>query len=175
MQEYHEDNRTSSDEWYTPPEIFDALGQTFDLDPCHPSLQMAEHCCVPANFMSSNFGLDMGWGGRYVWMNPPFGRRNGVVPWLRKFIENDNGIGLCRAYTSAAWFQDYVSQMDLLFFPYGKTQFVRPDGSRGKSPGSGVVLFAKGSRGINALWRIRLPGLTCLPQTGPGYLPPEKP
>lgn len=23
-------------EWYTPPEIFDALGLTFDLDPCSP-------------------------------------------------------------------------------------------------------------------------------------------
>jgi hypothetical protein len=26
----------SSVEWYTPPEIFEALGLTFDLDPCAP-------------------------------------------------------------------------------------------------------------------------------------------
>ena len=27
-----------SDEWYTPPEIFDALNITFDLDPCSPGI-----------------------------------------------------------------------------------------------------------------------------------------
>jgi hypothetical protein len=32
----HENSIGESDEWYTPPEIFDALGLTFDLDPCSP-------------------------------------------------------------------------------------------------------------------------------------------
>lgn len=30
-----------SPEWYTPPEIFAALGLTFDLDPCAPPYPLA--------------------------------------------------------------------------------------------------------------------------------------
>ena len=33
----HERNpATTRDEWYTPPEVFEALGETFDLDPASP-------------------------------------------------------------------------------------------------------------------------------------------
>jgi len=32
----HESARNESVDWYTPPELFDALGLTFDLDPCSP-------------------------------------------------------------------------------------------------------------------------------------------
>jgi hypothetical protein len=32
----HEPCIGQSDDWYTPPEIFEALGLTFDLDPCSP-------------------------------------------------------------------------------------------------------------------------------------------
>jgi hypothetical protein len=32
----HEPSIGQSDDWYTPPEIFDALRLTFDLDPCSP-------------------------------------------------------------------------------------------------------------------------------------------
>jgi hypothetical protein len=31
-------------------------------------------------------------------MNPPFGSRNGHVPWLRKFLDHGNGIAIVRAY-----------------------------------------------------------------------------
>ena len=32
----HESTHNISVEWYTPPEIFTALGLAFDLDPCSP-------------------------------------------------------------------------------------------------------------------------------------------
>lgn len=32
----HENCIGESDDWYTPPSIFEALGLTFDLDPCSP-------------------------------------------------------------------------------------------------------------------------------------------
>jgi predicted RNA methylase len=38
------------------------------------------------------------WSGT-VFMNPPFGRRNGHVPWLRKFLAHGDGIAIVRAYT----------------------------------------------------------------------------
>jgi hypothetical protein len=44
-----------------------------------------------------------------------------------------------------------VSNAELLCFPNGKTKFVRPDGSIGKEPGTGVVLIAAGRVACAAL------------------------
>ena len=68
-------------EWFTPPEIFDALRLTFDVDPCSPG---PGHW-VPAR---RDVGLVQPWRG-LTFMNPPFGGRNGHVPWLRKFFGLD--------------------------------------------------------------------------------------
>jgi hypothetical protein len=76
----HEPSIGQSDDWYTPPEIFHALRLTFDLDPCSPG---PAHW-VPARkvFTRRDDGLAQPWSG-LVFMNPPFGGRNGHVPWLR--------------------------------------------------------------------------------------------
>ncbi len=84
-------------------------------------------------------------------MNPPFGGRNGHIPWLEKFLAHGNGIGIVRAYTSAGWFHDFAIHADAMLFPRGKTKFVRPDGSVGRAPGHGIVLLAKGDRAKKAL------------------------
>src|SRR6266516_1734518 len=96
----HEQSRGKSDEWYTPQYIFDAMGVPFDLDPCPP-------------FGSG--GLEAEWCG-FVWLNPPFGGRNGLVPWLRKFMAHHNGVALVPDRTSAPWWQEFVPQADLVLF-----------------------------------------------------------
>ena len=138
----HESTIGASDEWYTPPEIFDALGLMFDLDPCSPG---ACHW-VPARhvFTKSSDGLAQKWFGR-VFMNPPFGGRNGHVPWLKKFLVHGNGIAIVRAYTSSAWFHEYAAKADRVLFPRGKTKFIKPSGEIGKSPGHGVAILSIGS------------------------------
>lgn len=137
-----------SDEWYTPPEIFKALGLEFDLDVASPS---SDHW-VPARkvFTKNDDGLNQNWHG-LVFMNPPFGGRNGQVPWLEKFINHGNGIAIVAARTSAKWFQDLIPKCDAVLFPRGKTKFIRPDGTIGKSPGSGVVIVAMGIKSQQAL------------------------
>lgn len=137
----HEPSIGGSDEWYTPPAIFDALGLTFDLDPCSPGA----HHWVPARrvLTKAEDGLSKPWEG-IVFMNPPFGGRNGHVPWLRKFLDHGDGVAIVRAYTSAAWFHQWAVRADALLFPRGKTKFIRPDGRVGQSPGHGVVLLAMG-------------------------------
>ena len=137
-----------SDEWYTPPAIFAALGLTFDLDPCSPGLGH----WVPARalYTKDDDGLAQPWHG-LVFVNPPFGGRNGHVPWLRKFLAHGNGIAIVRAYTSSAWFHDHATRAETMLFPRGKTKFVRPDGSIGKSPGHGVVLLGMGDAANSAL------------------------
>lgn len=145
---YHEACTGESDEWYTPPEIFRALDLRFDLDVASPG---PGHW-VPADrvFTQADDGLAMEWSG-LVWMNPPFGGRNGQVPWLRKFMAHGNGIALVAARTSAGWFHDVAVQADAMLFPRGKTKFIRPDGSVGESPGTGVVLLGKGPVACKAM------------------------
>lgn len=149
----HEPCIGGSDEWYTPREIFDALGLTFDLDPCSPG---SSHW-VPARkvYTAAEDGLSQPWDG-IVFMNPPFGGRNGQVPWLRKFIEHANGIAIVAARTSAGWFHDHAVKGQAFLFPRGKTKFIRPDGTTGSSPGTGVVLIGMGETATQALRRSQL-------------------
>ncbi|NSL93897.1 DNA N-6-adenine-methyltransferase [Acetobacter syzygii] len=151
-----------SDEWYTPPEIFQAMGVEFDLDPCQPEDGRA-FLSVPADhyYTAQQDGLISPWYG-FVWLNPPFGGRNGVVPWLRKFMDHGDGICLVNALTSSGWFHDWAHLADAMLFPRGKTKFVRPDGTCGASPANGVVLLACGQRGVAALERAQTNGLGML-------------
>ncbi|MCE2563338.1 phage N-6-adenine-methyltransferase [Komagataeibacter sp. FNDCF1] len=140
-----------SDEWFTPPEIFEALGVTFDLDVAQPETGRAFLSVPCRRFLTvSDNGLTAPWNG-FVWMNPPFGGRNGVVPWMRRFMEHGNGIACVNALTSSGWFHEFVPHADALLFPRGKTKFIRPDGTRGNSPGNGVVLIGVGMQAVEAL------------------------
>ena len=144
----HEPCIGATDDWYTPPDIFDALGLIFDLDPCSPG---PAHW-VPARkiYTKEDDGLVQPWSGT-VFMNPPFGRRNGHVPWLRKFLAHSDGVAIVRAYTSSAWFHQWAVKAQTMCFPRGKTKFIRPDGSIGRAPGHGVVLLGMGTVGNKAL------------------------
>lgn len=137
-----------TDEWYTPKHFFDALGLEFDLDPCHPN----QKTFVPVKrfFTKKDNGLEKDWFGN-VWMNPPFGGRNGHFPWVEKFIRHGNGIGLFTSLTSSEGFQRYIPQMDAILFPKTKTRFIKPDGNLGGCPFNGVVLFAIGETNVKAL------------------------
>ena len=149
----YENIATRSNEWYTPKELFDNFNTKFDLDPCSPGV---DHW-VPAKkiFTKKDDGLSKKWEG-FVFMNPPFGARNSHTPWLIKFLNHNNGIAIVRAYTSAAWFHNYAIQADAMLFPKGKTKFIRPDGSIGKSPGHGIVLLAMGAKAVKILKKTNL-------------------
>jgi hypothetical protein len=155
MAKYHEPSTGQSSEWRTPLPIFTALDLKFKLDPCSP---LSGPDFVPADkkYTVNDDGLMMPWDG-LVFMNPPFGGRNGHVPWLVKFFAHGNGIAIVRAYTSSGWWHRYVvPRAELLLFPKGKTKFIRPDGSIGKEPGHGVVLIGAGDVACAALRRSEL-------------------
>ena len=147
----------ASDEWYTPAYIFDALGDEFDLDVASPRIG-APHVPSANWFSVENDGLSQPWHG-FVWMNPPFGGRNGLVPWLDRFFAHGNGIALTPDRTSAPWWQHANRRADATLFIAGKVKFERPDGSIGKSPGTGTTLFAAGERAVNALMLAEMNGL----------------
>lgn len=145
------ENIGATDEWYTPRYIFDALGERFDLDVAAP---VDGGPNVPADEWHESDSLSRPWWG-FVWMNPPFGGRNGLVPWLDRFFEHGSGISLTPDRTSAPWWQEANRKADAVLFISGKVKFIRPDGSEGKSPGTGTTLFASGERAVSSLLRAQ--------------------
>ena len=87
----HEQCIGATDEWFTPPYIFDALGCTFDMDVASPGQHITPW--IPARTFITTSSLSLPWID-YIWMNPPFGPRNGLVPWLEKFTQHANGVCL---------------------------------------------------------------------------------
>ena len=81
-------SRTSDDYW-TPKWLFDALDLTFDLDVACPP-EGPPHTPCRAYYTQADDGLSQPWHGM-VWMNPPFSNAN---PWVHKFMDHRNGIAL---------------------------------------------------------------------------------
>lgn len=158
----HWETPGASDEWYTPAHVFDALGCIFDLDVAHPECGATHVPCHDWLFRDS---LSKPWRG-FVWMNPPFGGRNSLEPWLDKFFAHGNGIALTPDRTSAPWFWQAWERADLVLFTR-KIRFLRPDGSEGKSPSNGTALWAAGERGQWALRNAASEGLGILAQPLP--------
>jgi len=136
----------ASDEWYTPKYIFDALQETFDMDVAAPESGPLH---VPARQWLWMSALSVNWKG-FVWMNPPFGKRMGLVPWLDKFFRHGNGIALTPDRTSAPWWQDAARRADAMLIVNHKIKFERLDGTIGKSPGTGTTLFGVGEKAMTA-------------------------
>ncbi len=97
-----EQSQLTSDDYYTPKWVFDALGLTFDLDVCAPPGGVPWIPCDKF-FTLADDGLSQPWVGR-VWMNPPY---SDVEPWWRRFAAHGDGIALlpmAKSYwLNAAW------------------------------------------------------------------------
>src|SRR5689334_20131787 len=129
----HESAIGKSDDWYTPDHVFSDMCVMFDLDVASPD----DTSKIPAGAwcerrISSN-SLKSEWRG-FVWMNPPFGGRNGYRPWAEKFIAHGNGVALAPNRTGAPWWQELATACDSLLFVSPKIKFLRPDGTRGEQP-----------------------------------------
>ena len=81
-----EKSANSTDEWYTPKEIIDALGE-FDLDPCAP---VAPYKTANVMYNKNDDGLKQEWKGR-VWLNPPYSRPL-IECFVKRMAEHGNGI-----------------------------------------------------------------------------------
>jgi hypothetical protein len=161
----HEQCVGATDEWYTPPHVFEALGCSFDLDVSSPGKAVTPW--IPASRFILAGSLEKTWAG-FIWMNPPFGGRNGMVPWLEKFFEHGNGVALTPDRTSAPWWQTYAARADAILFVSPKLKFIGVDGRPGTSPAQGTTLLAAGSRAVKALYRAERKGLgfLSLPASG---------
>lgn len=126
----------ASVEWYTPPEIFEALGVSFDLDPAAPPGGVP---WIPAKRSLSRVddGLRQPWRGR-VWLNPPYGREIG--PWLQRLSSHGNGLALVFARTDTRWFHDACRHATAVCLIAGRIRFHRLDGPADTAPAASVLL-----------------------------------
>ena len=99
----HEPPASKNVEWYTPPWVFEALGERidFDLDPCHPEGDRLPWIPAWDVYTRQDDGLAQPWWGR-VWLNPPYGTE--TPRWLAKMAAHRDGIALVFARTDPAWF-----------------------------------------------------------------------
>jgi len=143
----HQSAKMDKDEWLTPPEILNALGD-FDLDPCAPIVRpwdMAEN-----HYTIHDLGLTRPWFGR-VWCNPPYGSQTGI--WLQRLADHGNGIALIFARTETEMFFSQIwKRADALLFIEGRLYFHHVDGSRAAAnAGAPSVLVAYGMMNVDAL------------------------
>lgn len=130
-------------EWYTPPDLFDALGNpAFDLDPASAPIESGRFHYVAArrHFDKATDGLSREWAG-HVWLNPPYGPAAAV--FVRRMIEHGDGMLLLPSRTETRVYQRALRAADVVCLLRDRLWFIRDDGVTGRSS-FGSTLFAFG-------------------------------
>ena len=145
----HRAYRGASDEWYTPPELIEALLMcgprpwAFDLDPCAPAPENRKHSYADRCYSLLEDGFTQRWDGN-VWLNPPYGPE--VGKWLKKLADHGEGIALIFARTETDWFQKQVfERASGVLFLRGRLHFYDKNWQRAKfNAGAPSALVAYG-------------------------------
>lgn len=127
----------TSDDYYTPRWLFEALGLSFDVDVAAPPGGVP---WIPAqrSFSMLEDGLSAPWIGR-VWMNPPF---SDPTPWVDRFLRHRHGVALLPVVRSRWMTSVWNSDGALTLTPYN-------------------MKFERGAETLSILWN------TCLLAFGP--------
>ncbi len=150
----HESTHNETAEWYTPPEIFEALGLTFDLDVASPGADIVPWIPAKKHLTIIEDGLSCAWDG-LAWLNPPYGQQ--TPEWVTRFSKHTGGgVLLVFARPDTAWFQRNAPTWDAMLFIKGRVQFIRHDGHRGKGCGAASMLIARGDVATEALAKSAL-------------------
>ena len=117
----------TSDDYYTPAFIFEALNVNFDIDVCAPPGGIS---WIPAtkSYSVIDDGLVQDWGGATVWMNPPY---SDPKLWAEKFVLNANGIALMPTSQGAWMLTLWQSDTHWLMMP--PVKFVKSNGETSKA------------------------------------------
>lgn len=94
----------TSDDYYTPAWVFEALGLEFDLDVASPPIA-PEWIPAKRRYTIKDDGLTAPWDG-LVWMNPPYSKPE---PWVNRFLQHGNGVALL-PFSNSAWWRNLWAQ-----------------------------------------------------------------
>lgn len=144
---HHRGHEGKNNEWLTPPEIVQALGE-FDLDPCSPVNRPWR--TAKSHYTTEDDGLTKPWIGR-VWLNPPYGPHTGK--WLRRLACHGRGTALIFARTETEMFFEHVwGKASALLFIKGRLHFHYVDGTRAAAnSGAPSVLISYGDEDAQIL------------------------
>jgi len=150
----HQSTSMITDEWLTPPEILQQLGE-FDLDPCSPinrPWDTANH-----HFSILDDGLSKEWIGR-VWCNPPYGKE--AEQWLKRLASHGTGTALIFARTETKmFFKEVWAKATAVLFVEGRLHFHFVTGDRAKgNAGAPSVLVAYGEKDADFLSQCSISG-----------------
>ena len=142
------DNGTS-DDYYTPPFIFTALGLIYDIDVASPPGGVP---WIPKKryFTVLDDGLNQDWEG-LVWCNPPY---SCTAPWANKMIAHNNGIALM-PLSKSQWFNEMWAKSKAAVILPPNLKFMRGNGSAAPIF-MGVMLHAFGDQAAAALIKSNL-------------------
>lgn len=150
----HQTTIGKSQEWFTPPEIIEALG-FFDLDPC-TSKDAPFNTAV---YYYYDNGLDKEWKGR-IWCNPPFDRRE-RPKWMKKMAEHNSGILLVPAACETDAFYKYIwGKASGICFLKGRPHFYYIDGTRAKANSGCTICLVSYGKENYIILRNSLLGIT---------------
>ena len=136
----------TSDDYYTPKWLFDAINLTFDIDVASPP-QGPPHTPCKRFYTKADNGLIQPWYGR-VWMNPPYSKPK---PWVERWINHGNGIALL-PMNGGQWLNTlWNSNAKGVWL--GRLPFIR-NGKEQKGTSFNVVLWAIGNDNIDAISTI---------------------
>lgn len=151
-------NKTvSTDEWYTPQWIIDALGP-FDLDPCSPKERPFDTAKV--HWTKEQDGLRMPWGAPEkvrVWLNPPYSRVL-LEQFIKKMAQHNNGIALLVNRQDNVMWQEVIfpTAVSMIFMRH-RVKFIHPEGKK-SSPFTGSCLVAWGRHNDEVLRNCHIEG-----------------
>lgn len=135
--------RTSDDYW-TPKWVFDALGLEFDLDVACPP-EGPPHTPAKAWYTQETDGLASPWWGT-VWMNPPY---SNASAWVHKFLDHGDGVALT-VVGKSKWMNRAWAEADGFILLEQSMHFVQ-----GRIPWP-IILWAAGDKCREALTRSGL-------------------
>ena len=134
---------SKTDEWATPQSLFDELNNEFgfDLDPCATE---ENHKC-PEYYTQADNGLNMAWGGRRVFCNPPY---SNISEWVAKCYtegckENTLVVLLIPARTDTRYFHDYILHRSEIRFIKGRVKFGE---SKNSAPFPSMLVIFRGAK-----------------------------
>lgn len=134
----------TSDDYYTPRWVFDALGLTFDLDVASPP-EGPWHTPCEAYYTQADDGLSQDWTGS-VFMNPPY---SGPTPWVAKWLQHGDGIALV-PFMKSKWFQTLWDDDRTIFAYVRVIKFERIEAVNNQTPFA-LSLWAIGDKCTDAL------------------------
>lgn len=139
------------DDWKTPPGVFEALGLSYDLDPCSSPGGVP---WVPARMIYAppQDGLSLPWFGR-VWMNPPYGSE--TQKWMKRIKAHGDGIALVFNRSDTAWYHDSMETATAFCNVKKRLSFIgNPE--KGHNAAAASILIAYGDVCADAVMRCGL-------------------